>query len=135
MEYMAVRHFANKRYCVNCLNGQITRWFTRCFCFATDKEVSAEEWYYGDEVGMDGGADSDCRRDMLWDEARQNKELFRYYQTLNQIRHAYLSLTGGRISRQYVNDNRGLIYMERKLQKQRMIDFYVYKKAMCNYRH
>ena len=67
--------------------------------------------------------------------ARQNKELFRYYQTLNQIRHAYLSLTGGRISRQYVNDNRGLIYMERKLQKQRMIDFYVYKKAMCNYRH
>lgn len=103
--------------------------------FATDKEVSAEEWYYGDEVGMDGGADSDCRRDMLWDEARQNKELFRYYQTLNQIRHAYLSLTGGRISRQYVNDNRGLIYMERKLQKQRMIDFYVYKKAMCNYRH
>ncbi|MDE7274043.1 MAG: glycoside hydrolase family 13 protein [Lachnospiraceae bacterium] len=77
--------------------------------------------YYGDEVGMDGGADPDCRRGMLWDEDRQNKELFRYYQTLIQIRHAYPALTGGRISRQYVNDDRGLIYMERKLQEQRIV--------------
>jgi cyclomaltodextrinase / maltogenic alpha-amylase / neopullulanase len=28
--------------------------------------------YYGDEVGMEGGPDPDCRRGMIWEEARQN---------------------------------------------------------------
>lgn len=69
--------------------------------------------YYGDEVGMDGGADPDCRRGMLWDEGRQNRELFQYYQTLIRIRHTYPALTEGEIVKQYADDEKGLIYMER----------------------
>lgn len=77
--------------------------------------------YYGDEVGMDGGKDPDCRRGMLWDEGRQNKELLHYYQTLIQIRHDYPALTEGEIAEQYVNDDTGLIYTERVLNGQRIV--------------
>ncbi len=77
--------------------------------------------YYGDEVGMDGGPDPDCRRGMLWDESRQNKELFQYYQTLIRIRHTYPALTEGEIVKQYVKDGSGLIYMERVLDEQRIV--------------
>ncbi|MCL6445487.1 MAG: glycoside hydrolase family 13 protein [Alicyclobacillus sp.] len=31
--------------------------------------------YYGDEVGMEGGPDPDCRRGMVWDPAQQNASL------------------------------------------------------------
>ena len=35
--------------------------------------------YYGDEVGMEGKDDPDCRRGMIWDEAKQDKEILAYY--------------------------------------------------------
>ncbi len=51
--------------------------------------------YYGDEVGITGGQDPDCRRGMLWDENRQDKALFAYYRQLIAIRKAYPCLTEG----------------------------------------
>jgi len=50
--------------------------------------------YYGDEVGLKGGNDPDCRRGMLWDEA-QNKELLTFYKKLIGLRHEYESLRNG----------------------------------------
>lgn len=50
--------------------------------------------YYGDEVGMQGGPDPDCRRGMLWGE-RQNKELLEYYKQLIKIRKENIELTKG----------------------------------------
>lgn len=46
--------------------------------------------YYGDEVGMVGLTDPDCRRGMLWDEAEQDRELFRWYQRLIALRRSSL---------------------------------------------
>lgn len=77
--------------------------------------------YYGDEVGMDGGMDPDCRRGMLWDTDRQNKTLLGYYQRLIQIRHAYPVLTEGAVVEQYADDEKGLIYIERVLDKQSIV--------------
>ena len=71
--------------------------------------------YYGDEAGMRGGNDPDCRRGMLWDEGRRNGEVFRYYQTLIRLRHGHPVLTEGELARQYADDGTGLIYMERRL--------------------
>jgi hypothetical protein len=34
--------------------------------------------YYGTEIGMEGRQDPDCRRPMIWNEARQDKELYKY---------------------------------------------------------
>lgn len=77
--------------------------------------------YYGDEVGMDGAMDPDCRRGMLWDADRQDRGLFGYYQTLIRIRHEYPVLTQGAVVGQYADDETGLIYIERTIKAQRII--------------
>ncbi len=71
--------------------------------------------YYGDEVGIEGGPDPDCRRGMLWDKNRQNQSLLQYYQTLIRIRHTYPVLTKGSIAEQYTEDEKGLFYSTRHL--------------------
>lgn len=42
--------------------------------------------YYGDEIGMAGGQDPDCRACMVWDETKQDRELFRYVKLLIELR-------------------------------------------------
>ena len=77
--------------------------------------------YYGDEAALNGGPDPDCRRGMLWDENRRDKEMFRYYQTLIGIRHEYPVLTEGRLTEQYTEDKEGIIYMKRSMKGQSVI--------------
>lgn len=48
--------------------------------------------YYGDEYAMAGGQDPDCRRGMLWDENRQDQDMFRWYQALLRLRRAHPEL-------------------------------------------
>ena len=42
--------------------------------------------YYGDEVGLLGGGDPDCRRTFPWDEAHWNRELLAHYRALIAFR-------------------------------------------------
>lgn len=70
--------------------------------------------YYGDEVGMTGGPDPDCRRGMLWDPDRQDAELRQYYQKLIQIRKLHPSLTDGDPCDQFADDENGLVVIRRK---------------------
>lgn len=42
--------------------------------------------YYGDEVGMTGGDDPDCRRPMTWDPEEQNRDLLSYVRALTHLR-------------------------------------------------
>ncbi len=51
--------------------------------------------YYGDEVGMEGEGDPDCRRCMIWDEDKQDQGLYTYYQKLIDLRHKRISLRHG----------------------------------------
>ncbi|MBQ9761603.1 MAG: alpha-glycosidase [Oscillospiraceae bacterium] len=60
--------------------------------------------YYGDEVGLTGGRDPDCRRGMLWDERRQDRALLAYYQRLISIRKDNPSLTAGGMQEQSFDD-------------------------------
>lgn len=58
--------------------------------------VGAPVIYYGDEVGMLGETDPDCRRPMIWDEKRQDRELLGLYQRLGEMRKSLPCLrTGG----------------------------------------
>ena len=43
--------------------------------------------YYGDEIGMEGGKDPDCRRAFPWDESRWDANLRAFYQNLIRLRH------------------------------------------------
>jgi len=42
--------------------------------------------YYGDEIGMEGGTDPDCRRPMIWERKRWNEPLFALYKALIRLR-------------------------------------------------
>ena len=48
--------------------------------------------YYGDEVGMEGGPDPDCRRPMLWNPAEQDENLLAFYRQLIALRQTHAAL-------------------------------------------
>jgi glycosidase len=45
--------------------------------------------YYGTEIGMTGGADPQCRRPMVWDAAKQDRELQAFFRELIALRQNY----------------------------------------------
>ena len=52
--------------------------------------------YYGDEVGMEGLTDPDCRRGMIWDPKLQDVELLAWHQRLIALRKDHDVLRYGR---------------------------------------
>lgn len=61
--------------------------------------------YYGDEVGLNGGDDPQCRKCMIWDEGKQNKELFNLYKTMIRIRKNNKALIYGDYKTIYCENN------------------------------
>lgn len=51
--------------------------------------------YYGDEIGLPGGRDPDCRRCMIWDQKQWNVSRREFYQTLTQLRRTSPALRWG----------------------------------------
>ncbi|MFC4543491.1 glycoside hydrolase family 13 protein [Halosolutus amylolyticus] len=51
--------------------------------------------YYGDEVGMTGGDDPDCRQPMVWDRSEQDRELRAFVAELIELRSSLPALRGG----------------------------------------
>lgn len=58
--------------------------------------------YYGDEIGLDGAGDPDCRRTMPWDPAAWDQELRTFYQTLARLRREAPALRWGGFQLLYV---------------------------------
>lgn len=75
--------------------------------------------YYGDEVGMAGGNDPECRGCMIWDEKKQNGDLFNFYKTLNEIRKENKALIYGEYKSIYNKDN--LIAYMRTFEEEQII--------------
>ncbi|PRX32599.1 glycosidase [Orenia metallireducens] len=71
--------------------------------------------YYGDEYGMAGGVDGlEKREAMVWEEGKQNQELFQYYKRLIRIRRENQELIAGEYS---------------EVLKDREINLYGYKRS------
>ena len=70
--------------------------------------------YYGDEVGMTGAKDPDCRRGMLWDRSRWDEPTWNHYQQLLRIRKEYPALTEGALVRQEAWDDLALVRITRE---------------------
>ncbi|GEM45614.1 maltodextrin glucosidase [Deinococcus cellulosilyticus NBRC 106333 = KACC 11606] len=51
--------------------------------------------YYGDEIGLQGGEDPDCRKPMPWGSPAFQGDLHRWYRTLIQLRHQEQALQRG----------------------------------------
>lgn len=77
--------------------------------------------YYGDEYGMTGGADPDCRRGMVWDEKYQNQDVYQWYRKLIQIRKRYPVLTEGRTKDVFCDDEKGIFVITKEKDGQEMI--------------
>lgn len=71
--------------------------------------------YYGDEVGMTGGPDPDCRRGMLWDEEKQDIHTLNWYKSLIRLRKSIPAITEGRFAGSHTDDESGLIRITREL--------------------
>jgi len=51
--------------------------------------------YYGDEIGMEGGKDPDCRRGFPWNTSQWDLELRNYFKSLVEIRKKHPALRDG----------------------------------------
>ena len=71
--------------------------------------------YYGDEIGMEGGKDPDCRRCMIWDENSWEKELLNLEKRMIALRKRVDILQKGTLHCLYNDPN--VIILERKYGK------------------
>ncbi|MDC0810346.1 glycoside hydrolase family 13 protein [Lactococcus petauri] len=70
--------------------------------------------YYGDEYGLDGGADPDCRKCMPWTEEHQDLEMFAFFKDLVAFRREYAeTLSQTDLDWQCVDDTQGVVKLER----------------------
>ncbi len=57
--------------------------------------------YYGDEIGMNGEHDPGCRKCMVWDQSKWNKDIFNMFKKLIKMRKSNEALTLGEF--QFIN--------------------------------
>ncbi|MEK3920544.1 alpha-glycosidase [Paenibacillus sp. FSL K6-2393] len=69
--------------------------------------------FYGDEVGISGDADPDCRKCMEWDPAKQDRELYDFYRLMIDLRKSNEALRKGRFRFLKADHNDPCIVYER----------------------
>lgn len=74
--------------------------------------------YYGDEIGLEGGKDPDCRRAFIWDESQWNIELRGWIKSLIAMRKQNSALRSGTFSVVMSDDNNGLFAFSRHAEDQ-----------------
>jgi glycosidase len=71
--------------------------------------------YYGDEIGLEGDKDPDCRRAFSWNEESWDQELRGFLKTLISLRNRYSQLRYGKFERIFEDDDRGIVVFSRVL--------------------
>ncbi len=61
--------------------------------------------YYGDEIGMEGGGDPDCRRTFPWDSTEWNHLLHDHYRRMIRLRKTHPALRRGDINTLYAGEH------------------------------
>jgi glycosidase len=75
--------------------------------------------YYGDEIGLKGGRDPECRACMNWNEKEQNKTIYDVVKKLIAIRTAHpLLANDGNFNWHYIEKEPNLIMYERSNKEQ-----------------
>lgn len=82
-------------------------------------EIGVPLIYYGDEIGMLGINDPDCRRPMVWEDANKNLEIFRIIQALLDLRKNSKALTHGKFENLF--SHVGLAAYKRKYAEEEII--------------
>jgi neopullulanase len=61
--------------------------------------------FYGDEIGLSGRHDPECRQPFPWDESKWNKDLRSFVQALIRLRKEHAALRNGAYARIHASDN------------------------------
>lgn len=77
--------------------------------------------YYGDEIGMEGGNDPDCRRCMEWDPAKQDRDLFDHYRALIKLRLNHPALRTGEFRVRFAKRGGSVIAFDRFNDQEQLI--------------
>lgn len=77
--------------------------------------------YYGDEVGMAGEIDPDCRKCMYWDKATHDNELLDFYRQMIKLRKDNLAITKGSFKFIDLNNSNLLAYIRKYKSKSILI--------------
>ena len=77
--------------------------------------------YYGDEIGMQGGKDPDCRRAFPTDQAAWNKDLRSWVQLLATLRRQLTPLRRGEYRRLFLDDKRRIYAFARSLGREHVL--------------
>jgi cyclomaltodextrinase / maltogenic alpha-amylase / neopullulanase len=75
--------------------------------------------YYGDEIGMEGRQDPDCRRSFPTDQNKWDKELRNYVKSLSALRSEYPALRRGDFTRLYAQ--KGVYIFSRLLEGRKLL--------------
>lgn len=75
--------------------------------------------YYGDEIGLDGGHDPDCRKAFPWDPAGWDHSLLIYVKKCIALRHRFAALRHGTFTRRYAAD--GVYMFQRTLEAEVLV--------------
>lgn len=78
--------------------------------------------YYGDEIGLTGMNDPDCRKCMIWDD-RQNQELKNWYKTWIKIRKEYPEIRKGSFKTVFADREKDVYAFVRQLDEEKTYVF------------
>ncbi len=70
--------------------------------------------YYGDEIGMEGGKDPECRATMVWQRSKQKSDLHEWYKAMIAMRRAHPVLRRGTFETVLTDDARMVYVFGRK---------------------
>lgn len=71
--------------------------------------------YYGDEIGMVGGPDPDCRRAFPWDDSRWDHDLLHFFRRAVALRREHPALRRGRYIRLHADDEHAIYAFARQI--------------------
>lgn len=81
--------------------------------------------YYGDEIGIDGGMDPDCRKCMIWDPKKQNLEMLEFTKQLIKLRHEnQMIISDGVLNWAEIDSLSGTLVFERSLVEDKLIGIF-----------
>ncbi|MFW6034743.1 MAG: glycoside hydrolase family 13 protein [Halanaerobiales bacterium] len=83
--------------------------------------IGAPMILYGDEVGITGGDDPDCRRCMVWNKSQQDRQLYKYYKKLITIRNNLVALRRGGFKPFLIDELNNTFGFIRNYQKEKTI--------------
>ncbi len=107
-----------ERYLTLC-KGDKTKFMLTVFFQMT--YVGAPIIYYGDEIGMTGERDPDCRKSFMWNTAQWDTDLLAYYKKLINIRKYHPALRRGSFTKLLTDDKQEVYVYSRTNEDENII--------------